>query len=116
MHRYHRSLGREAPEAEQHDPQPRGACEPHCLGYASAEIQADGDGYLDFIALAAGVRGRGLGAGLLSAIGRAVLALSPNGCVNLTVKASNAPAVALYERFGFVREAELVGYRSGPSD
>ncbi|MGA8047317.1 MAG: GNAT family N-acetyltransferase [Dermatophilaceae bacterium] len=81
------------------------------LGYASAEIQADGDGYLDFIALSSEARGRGLGAGLLSAIGQAVLAASPNGCVNLTVKASNAPAVALYERFGFVREAELVGYR-----
>jgi ribosomal protein S18 acetylase RimI-like enzyme len=82
------------------------------LGYASAEIQADGDGYLDFIALAPETRGRGLGAGLLSAIGRAVLAASPNGCVNLTVKESNGPAVALYERFGFVREAELVGYRT----
>ncbi|KAB7744011.1 GNAT family N-acetyltransferase [Nostocoides sp. F2B08] len=86
------------------------------LGYASAEIQADGDGYLDFIALSPGARGRGLGAGLLSAIGRAVLAASPNGCVNLTVKESNAPAVRLYERFGYAREAELVGYRSRPTD
>jgi ribosomal protein S18 acetylase RimI-like enzyme len=82
------------------------------LGYASAEIQADGDGYLDFIALAPRARGRGLGAGLLSAIGRAILAASPNGCVNLTVKESNTPAVRLYERFGYAREAELVGYRS----
>ena len=85
------------------------------LGYASAEIQADGDGYLDFIALSPQARGRGLGAGLLSAIGRAVLAAAPNGCVNLTVKESNTPAVRLYERFGYAREAELVGYRTGPS-
>ena len=85
------------------------------LGYASAEIQADGDGYLDFIALSPPARGRGLGAGLLSAIGRAVLAAAPNGCVNLTVKESNTPAVRLYERFGYAREAELVGYRTRPS-
>jgi ribosomal protein S18 acetylase RimI-like enzyme len=82
------------------------------VGYASAEIHADGDGYLDFIALAAAARGRGVAAGLLSAIGREVLRLSPDGGVNLTVVESNAPAVALYERFGFERAAELVGYRT----
>jgi ribosomal protein S18 acetylase RimI-like enzyme len=82
------------------------------LGYASAEIHADGDGYLDFIALAPAARGRGLAAGLLSAIGWEVLRLSPEGGVNLTVVESNAPAVALYERFGFERAAELVGYRT----
>ena len=86
------------------------------LGYASAEIHADGEGYLDFIALAPQARGQGRGAGLLGAIGRAGLAAAPAGSLALTVGESNAPAVALYERFGFVREAELVGYRTRARD
>lgn len=84
------------------------------LGYASAEVQADGAGYLDFIAIAPGARGRGLSKVLLAAIGRAVLAASGGHTVSLTVKEDNAPAIALYESFGFTRAAELVGYRSWP--
>ena len=84
------------------------------LGYASAEVQADGGGYLDFIAVAPAARGRGLSKVLLAAIGRAVLAAASDGTVSLTVKEDNAPAIALYESFGFTRAAELVGYRSRP--
>lgn len=83
-------------------------------GYAAAQVQPDGAGYLDFIAIAPGARGRGLSKLLLSAIGRRVLAAAPNGDVNLTVVETNTPAVALYESFGFVRDIELVGYRSRP--
>lgn len=83
-------------------------------GYASAEVKPDGEGYLDFIAVAEGCRGRGLSRPLLAAIGRRMLAGSETASVNLTVKQGNHPAVALYERFGFVRDAELVGYRSRP--
>lgn len=84
------------------------------VGYASAEVQADGEGYLDFIAVAEAVRGQGLARTLLARIGREVLQASPRGSVNLTVREDNLPAVALYESFGFVRDAELVGYRSRP--
>lgn len=83
------------------------------LGYASAEVQADGAGYLDFIAIAPQARGRGLSKMLLAAIGRAVLAAA-DGTISLTVKDDNAPAIALYESFGFTRAAVLVGYRSRP--
>lgn len=84
------------------------------LGYASAEVKPDGEGYLDFIAVAPEARGQGLSKPLLAAIGRAMLAASPNANVNLTVKEDNAPAVALYEDFGFVRDIELVAYRTRP--
>lgn len=84
------------------------------LGYASAEVQAAGGGYLDFIAVAPAARGRGLSKVLLAAIGREILAAAPDHTVSLTVKEDNAPAIALYESFGFTRAAELVGYRSRP--
>ncbi|WP_181009823.1 GNAT family N-acetyltransferase [Ornithinimicrobium sufpigmenti] len=82
------------------------------LGYASAEVQPDGAGYLDFVAIAATSRGRGLGRALVADIARQVLARPGVDAVRLTVEGSNTPAVALYESLGFVREAELVGYRS----
>lgn len=81
-------------------------------GYASGEVQPDGAGYLDYLAVAPERRGRGVAGGLLAAVGSDLLDRSPQGDVNLTVVESNAPAIALYERFGFVRDAELVGYRS----
>ncbi|MGO0575618.1 N-acetyltransferase family protein [Ornithinimicrobium panacihumi] len=84
------------------------------LGYASAEVQADGGGYLDFIAIAPGARGRGLSKVLLASVGRTILAASSDGKVSLTVKEDNAAAVALYESFGFTRAGALVGYRSRP--
>ncbi|MDO5739921.1 MAG: N-acetyltransferase [Ornithinimicrobium sp.] len=84
------------------------------LGYASAEVQADGAGYLDFIAITPPARGNGLSKMLLAAIGRMILTASDKGSLSLTVKEENAPAVALYESFGFTRDAVLVGYRSKP--
>ncbi|ANS78631.1 hypothetical protein SGUI_1235 [Serinicoccus hydrothermalis] len=83
-------------------------------GYASGEIQADGAGYLDFLAIAPGHRGTGLAPGMLSAISRELLRRSGQGTVDLVVDEVNAPAVALYEGFGYVRDAELLGYRSWP--
>lgn len=83
------------------------------MGYASAEVQADGAGYLDFIALAPAARGQGLAKALLAQIGREILARSSTATLSLTVREDNRSAVALYESFGFVRDAELVGYRSG---
>lgn len=84
------------------------------LGYASAEVHADGEGYLDFIALVPAARGRGLAGGLLAHIGREVLGQASSASLNLTVSRTNVPAIALYESLGFVRDAELVGYRSRP--
>ncbi|MGI8946439.1 MAG: GNAT family N-acetyltransferase [Ornithinimicrobium sp.] len=86
------------------------------LGYASGQVLADGTAYLDFVAVAAPARGQGLAAQLLAVVGRDLLGRAPEGGVSLSVKEGNAPAIALYERFGFAREAELVGYRSRPYD
>lgn len=82
------------------------------VGYASAEVQADGEGYLDFVAVAPAVRGLGVGRSLVAHVGRELLARPGPTCLWLTVKGSNEPAIALYESLGFVRDAELVGYRS----
>lgn len=84
------------------------------LGYASAQVQADGGGYLDFLAIAPAARRQGLSKVLLASAGRAVLAASGDGTVSLTVKEDNAAAIALYESFGFTRDGALVGYRSRP--
>jgi ribosomal protein S18 acetylase RimI-like enzyme len=84
------------------------------LGYASAEVKPDGEGYLDFLAVAPEARGRGIAGRLLTSIGRQTLAASPAASVNLTVREDNTAAVALYERFGFVRDLELVAWRSHP--
>lgn len=81
-------------------------------GYASAQVQADGEGYLDFVAVAPGLRGQGLGGGLVAHVARQLLAREGVTVVRLTVGATNGPAVALYESLGFARESELVGYRS----
>ncbi len=85
------------------------------VGYASAQVQPDGGGYLDFIAVAPPARGHGVGTRLLATIGRAVLDAAPAHRMHLTVTGDN-PAVRLYERFGLTRGAELVAYRSTRPD
>lgn len=84
-------------------------------GYAAGQVQGDGSGYLDFIAVDPEARGRGLGAGLLIAIGRAIIDASGKRDVNLTVQEHRSGAIALYERLGYRREGALVGYSSPPA-
>lgn len=84
------------------------------LGYASGRVQADGAGYLDFIAVAAEARGTGAGLGLLVTVCRAIMAAAPQRNVNLTVQAISQrdAATALYRRLGFELETTIVGYSS----
>ena len=82
------------------------------VGYAAAERQEDGSGYLDFLAVATAVRGRGVGGALVAATGAALERL---GCpdVHLTVRESNHVARRLYERLGFAEERVLAPWRRG---
>ena len=84
---------------------------PRFLGYAAGRVQADGEGYLDFIAVADAARGRGAGRDLMVAVCRPVVAASTTGKLHLTVQDHRTPARRLYESLGFERSLSIVGYR-----
>lgn len=81
------------------------------LGYAAGRVQADGEGYLDFIAVSDAARGRGVGKDLMAAICRPVIAASTTGKLHLTVQDHRTPARRMYESLGFTRSLSIVGYR-----
>ena len=84
---------------------------PTLLGYAAGRVQADGEGYLDFIAVADVARGRGTGRDLMAAICRPLISASTTGQVHLTVQDKRTPAQRMYESLGFRRSLSIVGYR-----
>jgi ribosomal protein S18 acetylase RimI-like enzyme len=84
------------------------------LGYATGRVQADGEGYIDFVAVDPAARGTGAGRALVQALSEPLLAASSTGRVNLTVQEHRTPARALYARLGFRVDAAFRGYRSRP--
>ena len=83
------------------------------LGYAVLSTVLD-EGNLDNIAVAPDCRRRGVADVLLSALtafGRARLA-----CLMLEVRASNAPAIALYEKHGFRAVGRRKNYYDAPRE
>ena len=86
--------------------------ETQLLGYHFCKIEPEsGSGYVDFIGTAASARGRGIGADLLAAGVDWMLSAPTTQKINLTVNADNAPARHLYEKFGFVTDRVMRGYR-----
>jgi RimJ/RimL family protein N-acetyltransferase len=82
------------------------------LGYHFCKIEAASDsGYVDFIGRDPDARGRGIGADLLVAGLDWMLAAPSTMKINLTVNADNMAARALYEKFGFVTDRIMRGYR-----
>lgn len=82
------------------------------LGYHFCKIEpASGSGYVDFIGTDASARGRGIGADLLASGVDWMLSAPTTQKINLTVNADNAPARNLYEKFGFVTDRVMRGYR-----
>jgi ribosomal protein S18 acetylase RimI-like enzyme len=82
------------------------------LGYAFYRLQpAAGQSYLDFIGTVEGAQRRGVGRGLLAAVVSDSFSDSRIGRINLTVRAGNGGAIALYESFGFRTERTLRSYR-----
>lgn len=82
------------------------------LGYNFCKLEPESEsGYVDFIATDASIRGRGIGADLLASGVDWMFAPPAINRVNLTVNADNAPARRLYEKFGFVTERVMCGYR-----
>jgi mycothiol synthase len=87
------------------------------LGYHFCKIDpAAGSGYVDFIGTDPSVRRRGFGADLLAAGCDWMLSAPAIQKINLTVNADNAAARALYEKFGFVTERVMRGYRKQADD
>ena len=83
------------------------------LGYAVLSTVLD-EGNLDNIAVARPARRNGVADALLSALtgfGREHLA-----CLMLEVRASNAPAIALYEKHGFVAVGRRKNYYDAPRE
>ena len=83
------------------------------LGYAVLSTVLD-EGNLDNIAVAPEARRNGIADALLSALtafGREHLA-----CLMLEVRASNAPAIALYEKHGFIAVGRRKNYYDAPKE
>lgn len=83
------------------------------LGYAVLSTVLD-EGNLDNIAVAPEARRNGIADALLSALtafGREHLA-----CLMLEVRASNAPAIALYEKHGFIAVGRRKNYYDAPRE
>ncbi|MBW3657777.1 MAG: GNAT family N-acetyltransferase [Actinobacteria bacterium] len=83
------------------------------VGYVAVERQEDATGYVDYLGVAVGERGTGIGRALVAA--GCVWLHDEAGCpsVNLTVRESNRGARRLYESLGFDEERLLRPYRRG---
>ena len=77
------------------------------LGYAGMQSVLD-EGYIDNIAVCPAARRRGAASALLAAM-ETEAAARQLSFLSLEVRAGNAPAIALYTRFGF----QLIGKRPG---
>jgi len=78
--------------------------------YCKIDLQAE-SGYVDFIGTDESARGRGIGADILAAGVDWMLSAPTTHKINLTVNADNIVARNLYEKFGFVTERTMRGYR-----
>lgn len=83
------------------------------LGYAGLHAILD-EGYIDNVAVAPDARRHGVASALLDVFcrfGAAHLAF-----LSLEVRASNAPAIALYEKFGFQEAGRRKHYYQNPKE
>lgn len=71
--------------------------------------RARGDAHISTIAVRPEYRGRSLGELLLAAMIRRAIMLNAQSC-SLEVRISNAPAIALYRKYGFAFHGVKVGY------
>lgn len=82
------------------------------LGYHFCKIEPESEsGYIDFIGTDSSARGGGIGADLLASGVDWMLSAPATRKINLTVNADNVAARNLYEKFGFVTERIMRGYR-----
>lgn len=87
--------------------------EGHILGYAGLHAILD-EGYIDNVAVEPDARKHGVASALLDVFcrfGAANLAF-----LSLEVRASNAPAIGLYEKYGFQKAGMRPGYYQHPRE
>lgn len=87
--------------------------EGHILGYAGLHVILD-EGYIDNVAVEPDARKHGVASALLDVFcrfGAANLAF-----LSLEVRASNAPAIGLYEKYGFQQAGMRPGYYQHPKE
>lgn len=87
--------------------------EGNILGYAGLHVVLD-EGYIDNIAVCPDARRHGVGSALLDVycrFGAVHLAF-----LTLEVRASNVPAIGLYEKYGFQRAGVRPGYYQRPRE
>ena len=82
------------------------------VGYAAAEVQSDGSGYIDYLGVDPSHRRTGLGRRLVMGATDRLLGLGATS-VNLTVREDNAAARTLYESLGFTQERLIRPFRKG---
>ena len=83
------------------------------LGYAGLQAVLD-EGYIDNVAVRPEYRRQGVADALLGVFER--FAQVHLAFLTLEVRASNAPAIALYEKHDFVRAGLRKGYYTGPRE
>lgn len=83
------------------------------LGYAGLHAVLD-EGYIDNVAVDPALRRQGVADALLGVFER--FAAAHLAFLTLEVRASNAPAIALYEKHGFAREGLRRGYYTAPKE
>lgn len=83
------------------------------LGYAGLQAVLD-EGYIDNVAVRPEYRRQGVAGALLGAFER--FAQAHLAFLTLEVRASNVPAIALYERHGFVRAGLRKNYYTAPRE
>ena len=84
------------------------------LGYVGMMYVLD-EGYISNVAVAPDCRRQGIASALIAALLRRAKELQLS-FVTLEVRESNAPAIALYERFGFAPVGRRKGYYDAPKE
>ncbi len=84
------------------------------LGYVGMMYVLD-EGYISNVAVAPDCRRQGIASALIAALLRRADELRLS-FVTLEVRESNAPAIALYERFGFAPVGRRKGYYDAPKE
>jgi ribosomal protein S18 acetylase RimI-like enzyme len=85
-------------------------------GYHFCKIELESEsGYVDFIGTASFARGRGIGADLLASGVEWMLSVPSTRKIDLTVNADNEAALSLYQKFGFITNRVMRGYRKRSS-